>query len=265
MGFFIIKRVGFLFLFVSLIQVSFVNAKEGELVMRYTANAGVIVSSGPSNVIVDTFFARTFGRFHVLDREMHKAIYSRQLPLALATHIHGDHFSPGPVIGYLNSNPNTTFASSEQVIKQLKGKVRDRQIISTKLDKAETFEFEKHGMTVTMLNMPHGTGEFANIQNYALLIDINGWKVLHVGDAAIDLDNTTKLGLGSRNIDIAIAPYWYLFTEGGDKQMALIDADKWVFVHMPVDDISRFDQALERKRSAALTLSIENKVVRFNH
>lgn len=253
-----------LMFFLGFLSFSSAIAAEDKLVVRYTANAGVILSSGPSSVLIDTFFSRTFGRFHALEREEHKSIYSRQIPLALATHIHGDHFSSGPVIGYLNVNPNTLFASSEQVIAQLKGKVKERQLISAKLDNAGTMTFEQHGMAVTMLNMPHGTGKFATIQNYAQLIDINGWRVLHVGDAAIDIENTTKLGFDERGIDVAIVPYWYLFTEGGDEQMALIGANEWVFVHMPTHDIEKFNDALNRKRSAATALSLENEVATFN-
>jgi L-ascorbate metabolism protein UlaG (beta-lactamase superfamily) len=252
------------FALISLIQIGYVTAATDELSVSYTANAGVILSSGSSSVLIDSFFSRTFGRFHALDREEHKTLYSRQIPLALATHIHGDHFSSGPVIGFLNANSNTLFASSEQVTKQLIGKVKDRQLVSAKLNRAETMELEHNGMIITMLNMPHGTGEFAAIHNYAQLVDINGWKVLHVGDAAIDIENTTKLGFEERDIDIAIVPYWYLFSEGGDEQMALIGADEWIFVHMPPDDIERFDQALARKRSDAKTLSIENKRVKFS-
>ncbi|TDF41498.1 MBL fold metallo-hydrolase [Alteromonadaceae bacterium M269] len=243
---------------------SFYAQAKDELTLRYTANAGVIIASGPSRVLVDTFFSRTFGRFHALDREGHKRIYSQQIPLALATHIHGDHFTSGPVIGYLNSNPSTTFAGSEQVVTQLRGKVKDKQLVSAKLGPAEKMSFEKNGMTVSMLNMPHGDGQFATIQNYAQYIDINGWKVLHVGDAAIDLDNTAKLGFDELQIDVAIVPYWYLFTEGGKEQMELIGADNWVFVHMPEEDIDRFDQALKKKRSDAETLSLKNKTVKYS-
>jgi L-ascorbate metabolism protein UlaG (beta-lactamase superfamily) len=245
-------------------HVSFVSAANDDLSIRYTANAGVVIGSGPSSVLIDTFFSRTFGRFHALEREEHKSIYANQIPLALATHIHGDHFSSGPVIGYLNTNGNTMFASSEQVIKQLKGKVKERQLISAALGKAETMQFEHRGMKVTMLNMPHGVGELAVIHNYAQLVDMNGWKVLHVGDAAIDLMNTAKLNLGDKDIDVAIVPYWYLFTEGGDEQMAMIGADNWIFVHMPTDDIERFNEVLRKKRSSATTLSLENKLVKFS-
>ena len=47
------------------------------------------------------------------------------------------------------------------------------------------------------------------------MIEVGGRRVLHVGDAEQDPEIFASLDLPSRDLDVALVPYWYLRTKSG--------------------------------------------------
>jgi hypothetical protein len=71
------------------------------------------------------------------------------------------------------------------------------------------------------------------IQNLAYLVELNGWKILHVGDGDVNEKVIKGLKLAERNIDIAVIHD--LFPVRKDNYLELIkqmNVEKVVFVHM---------------------------------
>jgi hypothetical protein len=64
-------------------------------------------------------------------------------------------------------------------------------------------------------------------------VETGGWKLLHVGDAAVTGAEIRPYGLASRGLDLAFLPFWYLLDAQGDELLQAVGARVVVGVHVP--------------------------------
>jgi L-ascorbate metabolism protein UlaG (beta-lactamase superfamily) len=241
--------------------------------ITYLANEGFLLRSGDDAVLIDAFVGMPYAGYPALPAAVLKKLEQGLPPfagvdLALASHVHGDHFQPKPARLFMAAVPGAMFVSSPQVIE---GFSKDHAPASRLADRLKTVmppagdrtRFRRGGVEIEVLHLSHGTGRFASIQNLGHLIRIGGMTILHVGDAAIDPRNFAPYALADAGVDIALLPYWYWQSGRG---RALIEehlkADVHVACHVPVKDRAAlvsslreqvqglvvFDRSLEAKR-----------------
>ncbi len=209
----------------SLLSIVSVSALSQQLTITYIANEGVLIESAGKKVIIDALFDKFYDDYLHPDEALLEKMISGDAPydnvdLLLSTHIHRDHFAPTMTGRFLKGHPETKLISSAQLAKsvtddyaegtslgkQMEGIVRDTQI----------HEREVNGIKVTAFFIYHAGGSRTrSIENMGYLVDINGTKILHLGDSDMNPDRFKALDLKAMGVDIAMVPYWYMADETG--------------------------------------------------
>ena len=227
------------------------------LELIYTANAGVQIISSQGSVFIDSHFRNhpNWGGFkyshlnkeQIIELESGKQKFSG-VKLILATHIHRDHFHPEVVGQSLQNNPDAILFANQQIAESvLEGFVNSvslkTQIIQ--YSKKQT-SWQNKNIKATIFPVAHSSKVFDWIDNSLILVEVDGHKFLHIGDATNDYQSFAQYQFPSKNIDTLITPYWFLF--GDDKKIIteLIKPKNIVAIHLPPqkEQLERIKQAL---------------------
>ncbi|WP_171045690.1 MBL fold metallo-hydrolase [Pseudoalteromonas rubra] len=233
------------------------------LMLEHAGNAGVRVSSGEHSVLIDVLFGpHTF--FTSLSNSEFDAMHSRSAAVAMATHQHDDHFTPARALRYLQRHPSTMMLGPPQVVEALNGQVDAERLHTRVLTAYQSQRYELNGVKVTMMHFPHMAPHADTVQNYAYLVEINGWTVLHVGDGELTDDIITELKLDEQRIDVALI-YDLLVSRQPHYASLLskLNAGQVVFLHIPPDNISSFAGWLTANLPTAAMLSPQHKTLRY--
>jgi L-ascorbate metabolism protein UlaG (beta-lactamase superfamily) len=137
------------------------------------------------------------------------------------------------VSNFLRNNPEALFVGTPQALNKLKGKAAYSQLLTERLTAFESKHFKHHGIYIEALNFPHIDPKVhAKTQNYAYLIEVNGWKVIHIGDGDINSNRIDGLKLPQRNIDVVLVHDRCLTQKDCAERMKQMNVGKVVFVHM---------------------------------
>jgi len=234
-----------------------------ELKLEHVANAGVKISSGESVILVDALFGK-HDFYNYVSKKDFPLLLKSNADIALATHKHSDHFGVERVKEFLNYLPNALFFSTTQVVGILNGKVNDKQIKTAALTGFESVSFNHNNIAITALNLPHvGSKQRPDIimPNYGYLIEVNGWKILHVGDAIIDESVIAGLKLDEMNIDVALLPSWIPEEKGGLKLIESMKVGKVVFMHLVDSEMDTYLPFINKSLPKASVLITSHPMV----
>ena len=197
------SRITCLFLFV--IYTSFTHLTHASsLVIEHVANAGVKVSSGDKSILIDALFGPHF-RFNSLNNDDYATLVEQGAVAVMTSHYHSDHFGGKRAVRFLEKNPETLFIAPPQAYEQMANQVEHNLIKAPQLEKYHSVKYTHQGVTITVFNHPHMSLEqTADVQNFAYITEINGWKVLHIGDGEINEEIISKLKLDGYGIDVAL-------------------------------------------------------------
>lgn len=209
----------------------------------YIANSGVLVQVANTKVLIDAFFTDGRGRFLKPNSAQLDAMVSERPPynnlsLALATHAHPDHFNPQQIGKLLFTNKKLNCLATPQVMDAVEEGMEDFESIH---DRALTFPisrswklYNQEGLSVKAAYARHAGKANAKTQDLIFIIDINGKKVMHLGDADMDPDRFDEIKLKYEEVDIAFVPFWYMTSfYGAEIINKYITAKKVVAVHIP--------------------------------
>ena len=221
------------------------------LEVRALANEGFLLRAGDDVVAIDAFVGAPYSIYGWLPEDVVERLHDRSgefasLDLALASHVHGDHFQAEVAREWLSRDPTGLFASSPQVLEALWAeaaahgdealRARTRSVLP---DTEGTLTLEVGDIRVDVLRLSHGTGRFADIQNLGHVITLGGMSALHVGDAAMVPANFATYELAERDLDVVFVPYWYFGDANGRR---IIDEHfrpaQLVACHIPPDDVA---------------------------
>ena len=194
---------------------------------RYLGNEGVLISSGDHKVLIDAFYADSYGTYLLVPEGMRDAMMAGAPPFdgvdaILFSHIHGDHFSAEPTLAYLRAHPEVDVFASGQVIDALvaAGAPRDDRLVRFDLDAEDAARSAQVGpIAIEAVRIPHAGGaRRAAIENLAFRVSLDGALVaLHLGDAdpadrhfAPHQDHWD-----ARALDVAFPPYWFFDSPAG--------------------------------------------------
>ncbi|WP_456457798.1 MBL fold metallo-hydrolase [Reichenbachiella sp.] len=209
----------------------------------YIANSGVLVQVGQNKVLIDAFFEDGRGKFLTPQSSQLDAMVAGRPPynnlsLALATHAHPDHFSPTQIGKLLFANKKLNCLATPQVVDSIEAVMDNFESIH---DRTLTFplsrswkSYDQEGLTVKAAYAKHAGKSNARIQDLIFLVNFNGKKVLHLGDANMDPDRFEELKLEYEEIDVAFVPFWYMTSfYGAEVIRQHIGAKKVVAIHIP--------------------------------
>jgi len=204
---------------------SFTATEKLNLAVTYIANEGVLISSGGKQILIDGLHREYKPAYAFPPPALLESLESARSPydklnLILVTHIHLDHFHPQSIGLHLANNPAAVLVSSDQVADGVKKDFADFQKIESRV-KRSTPQWkakevhEVAGVKLSVLGLRHGTAHFSWIQNLGYVVEIDGKKLLHIGDADLTEENFRSFRLDQEKIDVAFIPYWYLLSSRG--------------------------------------------------
>src|ERR1044072_8063018 len=198
-------------------------AQRSPLTVTYVGNEGVLISSGPHQLLIDGLHREYKPDYAFPPPALLGALEAARPPydrlqLLLVTHIHLDHFHPQSVGLHLQNNPGAVLVSSAQVGDDVKEKFGSYREIESRVRRVTPewktkAALEVKGIKVNVLGLRHGSERFSWIQNQGFLVELNGTKLLHIGDADMTAENFSSFHLPDERIDIAFIPYWFLLSD----------------------------------------------------
>lgn len=248
-----IQRVAISCLWVCLLAVAAGSSgaagkNRGPVEVTYVGNEGFLIVSGGKKVLVDALYREGVPGYVVLPVRLRQTIERANSPfdkidLVLATHFHADHFDPAAVGAYLLSSSGALFVSTHQSMdrlrRQMSGKPQTiKRARATFPVEGRRIELNHHGVNLEVLNVHHGRG--GKIENLGFIIELDGWRFLHVGDSQGDADDFRLNKLHEERFDVAFIPYWYLAYDGMTAAVTeVIRAERIVAMHVPPRGLSK--------------------------
>lgn len=194
--------------------------------VTYVSNAGFLLESDDLKILIDALPGSYDSDYIQLSSEKRAVLENAEAPfdgvnVVLATHFHHDHFGPESVLRYLSASPAASFVGTEQTVKQILSLIEGSTDIAARLHTASppvggsvvVSDHGSPGLRITAMDMHHGLDREPPVKNNAYLIDMGDWRILHVGDTEITLQELDRFNL-SEEIDVALVPPWFLMGRG---------------------------------------------------
>jgi L-ascorbate metabolism protein UlaG (beta-lactamase superfamily) len=195
----------------------FYRENSEQVIVTFVGNAGFLITAGDKKLLIDATF-RGYKQVYELPPDIQEKIAKAQPPfdgidVILATHAHGDHFNADLTRQYMSSNPNTIFASTEQLTATFKD-FPDR-VITFNPSRGKTDRKELRGISIEAIYLPHGSFDAnkTEILNYGYIVNLNGVRLFHTGDFDTQLfsfDEFRAYQIPEKNIDLAFIQHFYL-------------------------------------------------------
>lgn len=224
---------------------------------HYLGNEGVMIERGDTKILFDAFYANGFGQYALVPAAINQAMLDGAAPYdgvdaVFVSHVHGDHFSPGPAIAYMRAQTDVVMFAPEQVREKLleSGVAADDPIMarlrSVSLepeDAGETFTFG--AIEIDVVSVPHA-GNRPHIQNYAWRVALDDdTTILHLGDADPVVSNFSRhqAHFNTRKTNTAFPPYWFVGDANGSLILTdIIKAKQAIGIHVPKRAAGQGDQ-----------------------
>jgi len=193
-----------------------------DLKITWLVNAGYMISTSSHCVLIDAILT-------IEDQPKERAIIERvadalapynDADVFLVTHAHLDHFDPTASCRHLIKNPDTvmvghkTVAHEAEIYSKEYNQVKNR-IFTVSPPLSEHIHITASGIKITAIHMSHqGEKGDQGMGNLAFLLEMDGRKILHIGDAG-NHNSTLKdfeqfAWLAEEGIDVAIVPTLFL-------------------------------------------------------
>lgn len=224
------------------------------LTVTYIGNEGFLLQGQEKRVIIDALFDQSFGYYLVPSAYTINRIQQNLKPfdnpdVYLVTHNHGDHFTASMVNEQMQHNTGTYLCGPQDVVSSL-ATLAGYSSYSSRVVNLTPSYYKSIDTTINeikfrILRMHHGGGD---IVNTGYLFELNGIKILHVGDyGSQDVIDMDTFKLKDENIDIAFIGYGdYVYN--ADSRNAItkgINAKYYILMHV--------DQNLEKAIADSVT------------
>jgi L-ascorbate metabolism protein UlaG (beta-lactamase superfamily) len=194
------------------------SAGEPKLTVTFIANAGFLLSAGERSILIDALFNTGFDRFPVPSSALMSQMTTGEAPFAridafLATHSHGDHVYGPYVADFLKRHPETRFLSSDVVCAAVTGAGADAASVRPlALEIGDAADETVNRISIKTVRAKHRNDAGGEESNLMYLVTIGGRKVLHIGDAGVELNLPLlqSLHLDQERIDVLFLPLFEL-------------------------------------------------------
>ncbi|MFC1898453.1 ankyrin repeat domain-containing protein [Candidatus Cloacimonadota bacterium] len=193
---------------------------KSEIKVTYIANMGFMISSSSKTVMIDALFGTSISYLYpsapVLDKINQLKKPFESVDLMLVTHTHPDHFSAPLVAEYMSKNSSVKVVCNQSTLLELtkieENKVDASRIVGLTPDLYDSIDTTVNNIDVKILRLRH-TGDTGKSENLGFIFDLDGVKILHVGDATgrvleesavSGMEEFDLLGFKDLDIDLAI-------------------------------------------------------------
>jgi L-ascorbate metabolism protein UlaG (beta-lactamase superfamily) len=170
-------------------------------------NTGVFIKSDKEGILIDGLFNNGFGKYDVPSSSTLKKIINSKPPfdktdIIIFTHNHPDHFNSNLVKCFLTNHKDSKILAPSSVMQALNKK--------SDLNNVMVYTDSSKKICINAYKIPHANDPGEEIEHFIFLLNIDGFKVLHLGDAN-DQDIEKLKGLMIIDtIDVVIAPRWFV-------------------------------------------------------
>jgi L-ascorbate metabolism protein UlaG (beta-lactamase superfamily) len=210
--------------------------------ITFLGNEGFLIECNEKKVLIDALYRAGVPGYPVHSDEVRNQLEGGRQPfdnvnLVLATHVHNDHFDPNAVGRYPINNRDANFVSTPQAVRRLEAEFRGYSAIKERVEgtypaASDKVPFEIDGISFEVMELHHGRG--VPFQNIGFLIEIDGFKMFHMGDTQINHGEIGVHALNQEKIDVAFVPFWFLIDEVGVEMVRkAIAPAKIVPMHIP--------------------------------
>ncbi len=223
------------------------NSKNPSLDITYIANEGFMLESSSKKILIDALFNNRYNFYAAPSENIRKKIIEDEYPfdkidIMFVTHMHGDHFNAPLVKDFLNQNPETQFISPKQVSEILRSQANfNIQLNELFLKIGESIDTVIKKIPMKIIRLVHVGDYSSNTENFCFLINLDGIKILHFGDATVNFDeNKTyleNLDLKKEKIDILFLEYFDNSEITRNYVMEIIRPKYIIYMHIPPTQI----------------------------
>jgi len=253
----------------------FCTGLRADVTLTKLANAGIVVTSGETRVMIDGMVVEPYSVYGSLPPEaipsFNQALAEfADIDLALVSHRHHEHNQPEFACGFMQASKKTQLYTSGQVIGLMREKCRQFVTTSPRVHEidpqyGQPTLLEVAGARVTVFPLSHGTRKDARIQNYGHLVELGGVSVLHIGDAAMKPEDFERAGLAQRKVDVALIPFLYFQPgPGSDLVKRYLNAPLKVAVHIPPAEVAEVKAYMAEAFPKVVVLERPLERVRFS-
>jgi L-ascorbate metabolism protein UlaG (beta-lactamase superfamily) len=249
---------------------------ESGIRIAYIGNMGVLVASDTQAVLFDglhEFYGKEYDypsekTFQQLQEGNYQGF--PKVKALFYSHMHGDHFSPALTHAFLKANPTTCLFGSSQILDTL-AVLDSLNTLQNQLDSIPFDEqvhvIEPNGFELEGFALPHASpGRHIEILNIGFLVDLDGFRLLHLGDTDWE-EAEPKLeafAIAKRQIDVAIIPYWMLLKTGSAALVdRLINPKMLLATHIPPDASEEDLKEIESQYPGCNALHEQNNILAF--
>ncbi|MEE8572299.1 MAG: MBL fold metallo-hydrolase [Gemmatimonadota bacterium] len=222
------------------------SAQRDSAEITYIGNEGFFISYAGRGVLIDALVRRGIPPYVKASEEQRERLETAEPPfdrvqLILATHDHADHFDAGAVWRHLDHNELSVFVSTNQAVARVRATPStpdlEERTHAASPPEGERGKFAVEGIDLDVLNLHHGRDRDPPVENVGFLVDIEGFRVLHLGDTEVSVEELLVYELYRDSIDVAFVPYWHL-TDTSSRRMIeeAIKPRRIVAMHIPAAD-----------------------------
>jgi len=234
------------------------HADQSRVRVNYIANDGFLISSRTKTILVDALFKNPFGYPDPPEEIIEKMVHSQppfaRIDLMLFSHAHRDHFEPETALRVLMRHPETIFVANRAVCTELKEAAgEDYAEISERIRdiNPEWGEIRREsiaGINMGLFCVNHAAPE-KPYETLAFVLDLNGMKVLHLGDLnpPANAEHFKNLQLHKENISLAfIDPFCLLDESGRASVREYIRPREIVLMHLRPQETDKYAADVKR-------------------
>jgi L-ascorbate metabolism protein UlaG (beta-lactamase superfamily) len=185
---------------------------QGQLRVTYIANEGFLLESQNKRVLIDALFNYDEDLYDFPSDTLREHITLGHGPFSpidcyFVTHQHRDHFYAPYVALFLQHHPESLFVSAQQVVDLFDMDINDiqEQIVGMPLALGETIEQTFNGIETRATRMRHvGDNTDNGAHNIVYLMNLDGIKVLHVGDTIIPWETARFNAMNLQQEDVNV-------------------------------------------------------------
>jgi L-ascorbate metabolism protein UlaG (beta-lactamase superfamily) len=230
------------------------------------ANEGFLVHTAGRAILVDALFRATAPYPEFFSQGPSEALVERmvrgdgpfgRVDLALVTHSDGDHFHAETAFEFLENHPETLLVGTPDVLEMLAAQggfeaIADRVVAPVRIH-GSCERFEHRDVKVGACFVWHSGGR--EVANYIYIVDIDGFRFLHEGDADRSPATFSGLELPKEGLDLAFMHDWFVLNDGLEVVTEILQPRAVVLMH------HRWEKAEEtRQRVEQLPVEIASSL-----
>ena len=237
------------------------TVKAKPLTITFLVNEGFLIQAQGKSILIDSFVKDEYYGYGSLPESAYRQMVTGQAPfdhvtLALASHVHLDHFQIETAVQFLQRNPESALMSGQEVILAIRNSAGQPSVANQAIvvwpQPGAVKTFEHDGIRVEAFRLRHSGTRNYEVQNLGLLMHVGDQTVLHVGDADASADNFAPFALAKKDIDVAILPVWMF--DNRKLVDGQIGAKTYIAAHIPAKELSSTKRELAKTQPDVVVL-----------